>query len=173
MTFDYLVPASCRSGIGTVRIVSFGFGHAEPPAAHLLVDLRVHFRDPHVSPDLRGKTARDAEVREAVMSTSGANLLVVGLADTVDGFVHGPAAAGAPGVVTTTPVVVAVGCSGGRHRAPTIASALAAALTGNVQAAIRYGLAHAAGQYVQRSLDVTLHHRDLDKPVIQRPEVTK
>lgn len=37
-----------------IRIVSFGYGHGyghgNAPDAHLTLDLRTHFRDPHVSP---------------------------------------------------------------------------------------------------------------------------
>lgn len=52
-----------------VEIVSFGYLHDAPPAAHLTIDLRQHFRDPHVSPELRFMTADDAPVREAVLNT--------------------------------------------------------------------------------------------------------
>jgi len=46
-------------------------------------------------------------------------------------------------------ITVSVGCQGGRHRAPTVAREIAARLI-------------AAGH------GVTLRHRDLDKPVVQR-----
>lgn len=52
-----------------VTIVSFGFLHGDPPPAHLVVDLRQHFRDPHVSPELRYMTALDEPVRQAVLGT--------------------------------------------------------------------------------------------------------
>lgn len=40
-----------------VRLVSFGFLHSPPPPeAHVVVDLRTHFRDPHVSPEMRQLT---------------------------------------------------------------------------------------------------------------------
>lgn len=123
-----------------VEIVSFGYLHGEPPEAHLTVDLRHHFRDPHVSPELRYMTARDEPVRTAVLNTPGIAALAGATATAVEAFVSGPSA----GTVT-----VADGCAGGRHRAPTFAQALAELLT-------------AAGH------SVTIHHRDLDKPVVQR-----
>lgn len=52
-----------------VEIESFGYLHGEPPAAHLTIDLREHFRDPHVSPELRYMTAHDEPVRTAVLNT--------------------------------------------------------------------------------------------------------
>ncbi|MET8981050.1 RNase adapter RapZ [Streptomyces sp. NPDC004539] len=123
-----------------VEIVSFGYLHAPPPAAHLTIDLRHHFRDPHVSPELRHMTAHDAPVRDAVMNTPGIPELVTATAHAVHAFRTGPSAG---------PVIVADGCAGGRHRAPTFADHLAAHL-------------RATG------LTVHVHHRDLTKPVVDR-----
>ena len=123
-----------------VEIVSFGYLHDEPPAAHLTIDLRHHFRDPHVSPELRYMTADDEPVRTAVLNTPGIKDLVEATATAVAAFASGPSA----GTVT-----VADGCAGGRHRAPTFARVLAERLA-------------AAGH------SVTVRHRDLDKPVVQR-----
>jgi UPF0042 nucleotide-binding protein len=126
--------------VSTVTITSFGFLHGESPAAHLVVDLRQHFRDPHVCPELRHLTALDAPVRAAVMSTPGIAALVAVVAAAVDAFASGPSAG---------PVTIADGCAGGRHRAPTFAMALADLLT--------------LGGHT-----VTVVHRDLGKPVVQR-----
>jgi RNase adaptor protein for sRNA GlmZ degradation len=126
--------------MATVEIVSFGFLHAAPPAADLTVDLRRHFRDPHVSPELRFMTANDAPVRAAVLATAGIRQLVEATATAAAAFTAGPSA----GVVT-----VAAGCAGGRHRAPTVARELAARLV-------------AAGHAV------VVTHRDIHKAVVQR-----
>ncbi|MDC7338929.1 RapZ C-terminal domain-containing protein [Streptomyces lydicus] len=126
--------------MAVVEIVSFGYLHDAPPAAHLTIDLRHHFRDPHVSPELRYMTAEDEPVRAAVLGTAGITALVEATATAVVAFASGPSA----GTVT-----VADGCAGGRHRAPTFAHALAERLS-------------AAGH------DVTVSHRDLHKPVVQR-----
>ncbi|MFJ6566713.1 ATPase [Streptomyces sp. NPDC091292] len=123
-----------------VEIVSFGYLHAAPPVADLTIDLRHHFRDPHVSPELRYMTADDEPVRTAVLNTPGIRDLVDATATAVAAFGSGPSA----GVV-----IVADGCAGGRHRAPTFARALAERLT-------------AAGHHV------SVVHRDLGKPVVQR-----
>ncbi|WP_108999714.1 RapZ C-terminal domain-containing protein [Streptomyces rishiriensis] len=126
--------------MSTVEIVSFGYLHDAPPDAHLTIDLRHHFRDPHVSPELRYMSADDEPVRNAVMGTPGIAALVAATATAVAAFAAGPSA----GTVT-----VADGCAGGRHRAPTFARALADRLT-------------VAGH------TVTVHHRDLGKDVVQR-----
>ncbi|MFH8869724.1 RapZ C-terminal domain-containing protein [Streptomyces griseus] len=126
--------------VSEVEIVSFGYLHGEPPAAHLTIDLRHHFRDPHVRPELRYMTADDAPVRAAVLATPGITALVDATATAVGAFASGPTA----GVVT-----VADGCAGGRHRAPTFARALAERLT-------------AAGH------SVSVEDRDIAKDVVQR-----
>ncbi|MGW3266789.1 RapZ C-terminal domain-containing protein [Streptomyces sp. NPDC001056] len=126
--------------MAVVEIVSFGYLHDEPPTAHLTIDLRHHFRDPHVSPELRYMTANDAPVRAAVLGTPGITDLVEATAAAVAAFASGPSA----GTVT-----VADGCAGGRHRAPTFADALAERLT-------------AAGH------QVSVQHRDMDKAVVKR-----
>ncbi|MEV7654629.1 RNase adapter RapZ [Streptomyces anulatus] len=123
-----------------VTIVSFGYLHGAPPPAHITLDLRHHFRDPHVSPELRYMTAADELVQQAVLGTPGVTDLVAAVADAVAAFAYGPRAG---------PVTVADGCAGGRHRAPVFAQALADQLT-------------AAGH------TVAVQHRDLHRPVVNR-----
>ncbi|MGW8065198.1 RapZ C-terminal domain-containing protein [Streptomyces ziwulingensis] len=117
-----------------VEIVSFGYLHDEPPAAHLTLDLREHFRDPHVSPELRSMTARDEPVRAAVLSTPGFVELARATAEAVKAYASGP---------SSETVRLADGCTGGRHRAPVFAATLA-------------GLLRDAGY------EVVVRHRDLD-----------
>ncbi|HMG65622.1 MAG TPA: RNase adapter RapZ, partial [Streptosporangiaceae bacterium] len=96
----------------SVHITSFGYLHGGPPAAHIVLDLRHHFRDPHVSPELRELTARDGAVAAAVLTTPGINHLISATADLVQAYLAGPGAGS---------VTVAVGCAGGRHRAAVVA----------------------------------------------------
>lgn len=105
-----------------VVITSFGYLHGPPPAAHITLDLRDHFRDPHVSPELRYLTARDEPVRRAVLATPGIPHLVDAAVSAVTAYRAGPSAG---------PVTVAVGCAG-RHRAATVAEVLAARLGASV-----------------------------------------
>ncbi len=122
-------------------ITSFGYLHGDPPQAHVTLDLRHHFRDPHVNPELRELTAHDAQVRDAVLNTPGIQQLIDATVAVVRAYQSGP---------STGPVTVAVGCAGGRHRAAAVAAELARRLT-------------AAGITTQ------LTHRDIDKPAINRP----
>lgn len=144
----------------TVAITSFGYLHGQEPASHICYDLRQQFRDPHLRPELRYLTARDAAVRETVMRTAGIILLVHAMAATVDAYLAGPR--------QDEPLTVAVGCAGGRHRAATVTSALAAALSGDAALATEYLVGDLAEQYAGRGLAVDLHHRDLDKDVVER-----
>ncbi|MEW1724385.1 RNase adapter RapZ [Streptomyces sp. NPDC093109] len=123
-----------------VEIVSFGYLHDGPPPAHLTIDLRAHFRDPHVSPELRYMTAADEPVRTAVLGTPGITDLIEATARAVAAFASGPSAG---------TVIVADGCAGGRHRAPTFAGALAERLR-------------------QDGYTVAVRHRDIGRPVVQR-----
>lgn len=124
----------------TVEVISFGYLHGEPPPAHLTVDLRHHFRDPHVDPALRYMTAQDEPVRAAVLSTSGITELVTATAAAVNAFAAGPSLGS---------ITVADGCAGGRHRAPAFAMALGQQLT-------------------EQGFTVSVAHRDINEAVVQR-----
>lgn len=126
--------------MGTVSITSFGYLHGAPPSAHLTFDLRSHFRDPHVSSELRHMTARDSEVRRAVLDTPGMPALIEAISDAVVAYLHGPGGGA---------VEVAVGCAGGRHRAAVVAEGIRTALK-------------------DEDIAAALVHRDLGKPVIER-----
>ncbi|MFC4497892.1 ATPase [Streptomyces ovatisporus] len=125
-----------------VLITSFGYLHGEAPEAHVTLDLRHHFRDPHVSPELRYMTADDRPVREAVLRTPGILPLIDATAAAVRAYQAGP---------STGPVTVAVGCAGGRHRAATVARTLASVLRDESE-----------------GLRVVVADRDLSRPVVQR-----
>lgn len=124
----------------TVLIESFGYLHGAAPEADITLDLRRHFRDPHVSPELRYMTADDEPVRLAVMTTAGIRSLVAATARAVAAFASGPSG---------DTVVVADGCAGGRHRAPTFARALADTLR-------------------QMGFPVNVSHRDMTQDVVER-----
>jgi UPF0042 nucleotide-binding protein len=122
-----------------VTITSFGFLHGPAPAmAHLVIDAREHFRDPHFSPGLRDLDATDERVYQAVTTTRGVRDLVLAAALAVLAFRSGPV----PG-----PVAVAIGCAGGRHRAAGIAIALARLLE-------------------SEGVTTAIAHRDITKPVV-------
>ncbi|GAA2629790.1 RNase adapter RapZ [Streptomyces axinellae] len=124
-----------------IEVVSFGFLHARVPRAELVVDLRKHFRDPHVSPALRELTGLDEEVRATVIRTPGVPPLIDALAGVASGYL-----VGAPEL----PTRIAVGCAGGRHRSVVVAIEVAARVR------------------KLRGVDVRVRHRDVRLPVIER-----
>lgn len=124
-----------------VEIVSFGYGHGPAPVGHAVIDVRHHFKDPHINPVLRFLTARDEAVMQTVMDTPGVEDLVRAIADMAHAFGRGPT----PGTIT-----IALGCVGGRHRSAAVAIAVAHVLDAE-------------------GFQVALAHRDIDRPVINRP----
>jgi RNase adaptor protein for sRNA GlmZ degradation len=144
-----------------VHITSFGYLHGPAPSAHVTLDLREHFRDPHINPKLRYLTAYDAEVRAAVMATPGIKELLTAVVAGVEAFLSGPSG--------NAPVRIAIGCAGGRHRAGSTALALRAVCSGDTAAATEMGIADLAQVYTSRGLIVRLTHRDLHRDVVDRP----
>jgi len=98
-----------------LHVITFGYGHGEPlPEAHITIDVRKLFKDPHgISEAMRTKTARDAEVVASVMRQPGARGFALDLALT----------ALALGKPINGRVVLAIGCTGGKHRAPALGEA--------------------------------------------------
>ncbi|MET9713330.1 RNase adapter RapZ [Nocardiopsis alba] len=134
--------SSRRQRTPLVRLISFGFLHSAPPAeAHAVFDLREHFHDPHLAPDLRALTSSNPRVREHVLATPGIGALVDAITATALAMASGPARAD---------VVIAIGCAGGRHRAPTVAREVAERL-----------------EEVE-GVDVQLDPRHITRPVVER-----
>lgn len=125
-----------------IEIVSFGYLHGQAPDAAITVDVRAHFRDPHIDPAMRERTGLDATVRHTVLNTPGIPALLNAAVAAVGAYLSGP---------TTAPLAIAIGCAGGRHRSVVLAQELAA----------RCAHAYPAS--------TTLRHRDIHRPVVQRP----
>ena len=123
-----------------VEIVSFGFLHAPAPEADVVLDLRRAFRDPHIDPRLRELTGRDRPVRRAVLRTRGVRQLLAATVRQVQAYATGPSA---------SRIVIGLGCAGGRHRSVAVANQLARRLR-------------------RRGHTVTVTHRDICRPVVQR-----
>lgn len=121
-----------------VRVVSFGYGHGKPPLAEMTFDVREHFRDPHVSPELRELTGTDDQVIETVLDTPGVHALINAILTAAFAYLE-----------ADRPVTIAIGCAGGRHRSVVIANEIALGL--------EYDGVH-----------VATTHRDIAKQVIRR-----
>ncbi|WP_316779608.1 RapZ C-terminal domain-containing protein [Streptomyces sasae] len=128
------------AGMAVIHIVSFGFLHGGAPQADVVLDLRRAFRDPHVDPRMRELTGRDALVRRAVLRTAGIRRLLGATVHQVQAYAAGP---------STEQIVIGAGCAGGRHRSVVVADNLARRLR-------------------RRGHSVTVIHRDIHEPVVQR-----
>ena len=120
-----------------VTFSSFGFKHGVPREADLMFDVRF-LRNPHYVPELTALTGEDAAVADYVADDPGYEGFMDRLFAFLDYVLPLYEAEG------KRHLVVAIGCTGGRHRSVTVARALAA----------RYA----------ESLDVTLAHRDARRP---------
>jgi UPF0042 nucleotide-binding protein len=123
-----------------VTFSSFGFKHGVPREADLMFDVRF-LRNPHYVADLTARTGMEPDVAAYVAADPGYAEFMSRLENLLDFVLPLYQAEG------KRHLVVAIGCTGGRHRSVAIAEALAA----------RY----------EADLSATTAHRDAGKP----PEV--
>ncbi|NUS73244.1 MAG: RNase adapter RapZ [Corynebacteriales bacterium] len=99
-------------------VMSFGFKHGLPSDADLVLDMRF-VKNPHWVPELRPLSGLDLAVSEYVFAQSGVSEFLDSYANVV--------AAMAPGYRREGKhhVMIAIGCTGGRHRSVASAEALA------------------------------------------------
>ena len=104
-----------------VTILSFGFKYGIPTDADLVFDVRF-LPNPFYVPELKTLTGLDAPVRDFVMSYEMTETFLDKLTDMIRFLIPHYIEEG------KTSVVIAVGCTGGRHRSVTLAEALYARL---------------------------------------------
>ena len=102
----------------SVNVMSFGFKHGIPPEADLVFDVRF-MPNPFYIPELRDKTGVDSQVRDYVFSFGQTTEFLDKLEDMFRFLLPRYSAEG------KTMLVVAIGCTGGRHRSVAIARELA------------------------------------------------
>jgi len=109
------------AGSGTTRltIMSFGYKYGLPVDADLVADLRF-LPNPHWIPELRGLTGQDAPVRDYVLAQPGATAFLDAYMGVLNVSLAGFEREG------KRFVVLAVGCTGGKHRSVAMAEQLAA-----------------------------------------------
>jgi UPF0042 nucleotide-binding protein len=122
----------------SVTFMSFGFKHGPPRDEDLVLDVRF-LPNPHYEADLRELTGLDPEVVEFIARDGRLEELYERLDPLLDFLLPQYVAEG------KSHLMVAVGCTGGRHRSVAIAERLAE----------RYG--------DEPGLDVNVAHRDVDK----------
>ncbi len=112
-----------RAGALNLTVLSFGFKYGLPVDADLVVDCRF-LPNPHWVPELRPQTGQDAAVRDYVLSRPGAEEFqerVEGLLRlTLEGYER----------EGKRYALLAVGCTGGKHRSVAMTEALAARMAG-------------------------------------------
>lgn len=121
-----------------VTVLSFGFKNGIPSDADLVFDVRF-LPNPYYVDDLKTKTGNDREVQEYVMNCSQAGKFLDKLSDMVQFLIPNYVAEG------KNQLVVAIGCTGGKHRSVTIANKLYEILKKD------------------REYKVKIEHRDIEK----------
>ena len=121
-----------------VTVLSFGFKYGIPEDADLVFDVRF-LPNPYYDEHLRPLTGQVQAVRDYVMQGGTADAFLKKLYDMIDFLL--------PNYINEgkNQLVIAVGCTGGKHRPVTIARAL-------------YEHLEAAGEY-----GIRIDHRDIDK----------
>ena len=104
-----------------VTILSFGFKYGIPGDADLVFDVRF-LPNPYYIPELRPMSGNDAPVRDYVMNSQTARTFLDKLIDMVQFLIPNYVAEG------KNQLVIAIGCTGGKHRSVTLANALYYAL---------------------------------------------
>lgn len=100
-----------------VTVQSFGFKYGIPADADLVFDVRF-LPNPFYVEELRSKTGNDPEVQEYVMNCEAAQSFLDKLTDLVDFLMPNYVAEG------KNQLVIAMGCTGGKHRSVTLANKL-------------------------------------------------
>lgn len=126
-----------------ISVISFGFKYGIPQDADLVFDVRF-LPNPYYIEELRPKTGNDAEVQEYVMRNQVAVEFLQKLVDMVEFLIPNYVQEG------KTQLVIAVGCTGGKHRSVTLANGLFEELSRHEN----YG--------------VRIEHRDIGKDAITK-----
>ena len=121
-----------------VTVLSFGFKYGIPEDADLVFDVRF-LPNPYYEDNLRPLTGMDESVFNYVMNNETARIFANKLEDMIQFLIPKYAQEG------KTSLVIAIGCTGGKHRSVTIARELYSRIARN-------------GEYGFR-----LEHRDVDK----------
>ena len=98
-----------------VTVMSFGFKHGIPADADLVFDVRF-LPNPFYIDELKYKTGNDPEVQKYVMSNGEAEIFLQKLTDMIQFLI--------PNYINEGKyqLVIAIGCTGGKHRSVTLAN---------------------------------------------------
>ena len=121
-----------------VTVLSFGFKYGIPADADLVFDVRF-LPNPYYVEELRSHTGEEKEVQDYVRQGGKADIFLEKLSDMMEFLIPNYIAEG------KNQLVIAVGCTGGKHRSVAIATALYSRLKAHSE----WGL--------------KIEHRDIDK----------
>ncbi|MBQ9504441.1 MAG: RNase adapter RapZ [Lachnospiraceae bacterium] len=121
-----------------ITILSFGYKYGIPNDADLVFDVRF-LPNPYYVDELKNKTGNDKDVRDFVLSFDDADIFLDKLEDMLLFLI--------PNYITEGKyqLVIAIGCTGGKHRSVTLANSIYERLKSN-------------GQY-----GIRIEHRDIEK----------
>lgn len=100
-----------------ITVLSFGYKYGVPSDSDLVFDVRF-LPNPYYIEELKPKTGNDKEVQDYVLSFEEADIFLDKLEDLIDFLVPNYIKEG------KNQLVVAVGCTGGKHRSVTLANKL-------------------------------------------------
>ncbi len=126
-----------------ISVLSFGFKYGIPPDSDLVFDVRF-LPNPYYIEELRPQSGNDREVREYVMNNEKAAEFLDKMTDLMEFLIPNYVQEG------KTQLVIAIGCTGGKHRSVTLANELFEALSKNENYGIR------------------VEHRDIGKDAITK-----
>lgn len=129
-----------------LTVVSFGFKYGIPGDADLVLDVRF-LPNPYYIEELRPKTGNDKEIRDYVMANGKAEEFLGKLRDMIDFLIPQYIAEG------KHQLVIAIGCTGGKHRSVTLANEL-------------YHYFDTSNDY-----GVRIEHRDIEKDARRKAEI--
>ena len=127
-----------------ITVLSFGFKYGIPSDADLVFDVRF-LPNPYYIEELRPKSGNDSEVRDYVMNNEKAGEFLKKLVDMIRFLIPNYIAEG------KTQLVIAVGCTGGKHRSVTLANELFRVL-----------------QKEEADYGIKIEHRDIEKDAITK-----
>lgn len=126
-----------------ITVMSFGFKYGIPQDADLVFDVRF-LPNPYYIDTLREKTGNEPEVQDYVMENDKSRIFLEKLKDMVSFLLPNYILEG------KNQLVIAIGCTGGKHRSVTLANAL-------------YRILEAEENY-----GVRIEHRDIGKDAITK-----
>lgn len=128
-----------------ITILSFGFKYGIPSDADLVFDVRF-LPNPYYVEQLRHHTGEEAEVQAYVRQGGTADVFMAKLTDLIEFLIPNYVLEG------KNQLVIAIGCTGGKHRSVTIASELYQRLRAHEE----FGL--------------KIEHRDIDKDRVRKEQ---